>query len=525
MRQRGGLTGSEETFMQTIEFFDRGAQLNPDGVAFVGSDGAEGLTYGQVESFTHRIAAGLHRDGLGFEAPVAVLSHNTPSLFPCVLGVLRAGCAWVALNARSAPQDLAEFLQLVGARMLFYSQSMAAAADECRSAVPTLERVIALEELEEWLPPAGVRVGLPPLNPEAIAGYFGTGGTTGRPKAVKVPHRAFETMTHAFNAHMPERDPVHLVAAPLTHAAGTMIFPVLSMGGTNVVHSMVEPAEILDSIERNRVTRLFLPPTAIYSLLAHPAARTKDMSSLRYFLYGAAPMSVDKLIEALSVFGPVMTQVYGQTEVPMFCTFFSPDEHAAAVAEPALRSRLASCGRPSLVANVAVMGDDGVLMPRGERGEIVVRSSLQMTGYHRAPEESAAVCRAGDWHATGDVGYVDGDGYVYLVDRKRDLIVSGGFNVYPGEIEQVIWGHPAVKDCAVIGLPDDKWGERVTAVVELKNGCAVEASELIARCRERFGGVQSPKEVIFRELPRSAVGKVLKRVLRDEYWAGRTRMI
>lgn len=511
--------------MQIIEFFDRGAQLNPDNIAFVAPDGTDALTYAEVESLTHRVAAALHRDGFGTNAPVAVLSPNTPSLFPCVLGVLRAGCSWVALNARSTPRDLAAFLDLVGARMLLYSTAMAEVAEACRSAVGTLECTVPIEDMADWLAAPGSRVDLPPLDPEAIAGYFGTGGTTGRSKAVEVPHRAFETMIHAFNAHMPERHPVHLVAAPLTHAAGTMILPVLSMGGTNVVHRGVVGAEILDSIRRHRVTRLFLPPTAVYSLLADPAVRTADVSSLRYFLYGAAPMSVDKLIEALDVFGPVMTQVYGQTEVPMLCTFFAPDEHATAAADPDLRKRLASCGRPSLVANVAVMGDNGALMPRGERGEIVVRSSLQMKGYHRAPEETRAVRRPGGWHATGDIGYLDDDGYVYLVDRKRDLIVSGGFNVYPGAIEQVIWGHPAVKDCAVIGLPDDKWGERVTAVVELKKGCSVEASELIALCRERFGAVQSPKEVIFRDLPRSAVGKVLKRVLRDEYWAGRTRLI
>ncbi len=511
--------------MQIIEFFDRGAQLNPDNIAFVAADGSDASTYRDVETLTHRIAGGLHRDGLANEAPVAVLGPNTASLFPCILGVLRAGCSWVALNARSTPQDLAAFLDLVGARMLFYSASMAGIADQCRWAVETLDRAVCIEELDDWLPPQGTRVDLPPLDPEAIAGYFGTGGTTGQPKAVEVPHRAFETMIHAFNAHMPERRPVHLVAAPLTHAAGTMILPVLSMGGTNVIHNGVVPAEIFESIERHRVTRLFLPPTAIYSLLAHPAVRSVDLSSLRYFLYGAAPMSVDKLVEALSVLGPVMTQVYGQTEVPMLCTFFGPDEHAAAAVEASLRKRLASCGRPSLVANVGVMDDNGNLVRPGERGEIVVRTSLRMKGYHCAPEETRATSRPGDWHATGDVGYVDEDGYVYLVDRKRDLIVSGGFNVYPGEIEQVIWGHPAVKDCAVIGLPDEKWGERVTAVVELKEGHTVEASELIERCRQRFGSVQSPKEVIFRELPRSAVGKVLKRVLRDEYWAGRNRLI
>jgi acyl-CoA synthetase (AMP-forming)/AMP-acid ligase II len=190
-----------------------------------------------------------------------------------------------------------------------------------------------------------------------------------------------------------------------------------------------------------------------------------------------------------------------------------------------LRHRLGSCGRPSLVANVAVVDGDGAPVPRGERGEIVVRTSLQMLGYHRNPAETAAVRLAGGWQATGDVGTVDEDGYVYIVDRTRDLIISGGFNVFPSEVEQVIWAHPAVRDCAVIGVPDDKWGERVTAVVELKEGAAVDGADLIVACRRRLGAVKAPKEVVFRDLPRSPVGKVLKRELRAEYWAGRDRRV
>lgn len=517
--------------MQLVEFFDRGVRINPNGVAFVRPDGTDAVTYTEAEALTHRIAAALHREGVQEATPVAVLSPNSPLVFPCVLGVLRAGCAWVALNARAMPEELAELLSLVGAKVLLYSSEVADVVRHLRTAVPTLDLFVAIDGpaadpvLSSWMAPEGTRVSLPRLDPEAVAGYFGTGGTTGRSKAVEVPHRAFETMIHAFNAHMPERDPVHLVAAPMTHAAGGLVFPVLSLGGTNVVHGGVVPGQIFESIERNRVTRLFLPPTALYALLANPEVGQRDTSSLRYLIYGAAPMSVDKLREAMSVFGPVMAQFFGQTELPMMITFLSPEEHAEAAADPALSHRLASCGRPSQVANVAIMGDDGQFKPNGERGEIVVRSSLRMKGYHNAPEQTAAVQLEGDWLATGDVGYLDDDGYLYIVDRKRDLIISGGFNVFPSEVEQVIWSHPAVNDCAVIGLPDEKWGERVTAVVELKDGAQVNAAELIDVCRQRLGAVKAPKEIIFRQLPRSAVGKVLKRDLRDEYWADQERRV
>lgn len=303
------------------------------------------------------------------------------------------------------------------------------------------------------------------------------------------------------------------------------MFPVLSQGGMNVIHRSVVAEDILESIERNSVTRLFLPPTAIYSLLESPSARIHDTSSLRYFLYGAAPMSVSKLKEAIRLFGPVMTQFYGQVEAPMMCTFFGPEEHALAAADPALEKRLASCGRPSLVANVAIMDDADAVLPRGERGEIVVRSSLKMRGYHKDPAQTALAQREGDWQATGDIGYIDDDGYIYIVDRKRDVIISGGFNVFPSEVEQVLWSHPSVNDCAVIGLPDEKWGERVTAVVELKEQAEEDPEGLIALCKENLGSVKTPKEIIFRTLPRSAAGKVLKRTLRDEYWGGRERQV
>lgn len=531
--------------MRVIEFFDRGVQVNPDGIAFMAADGSATVTYRESQALTHRVAAALQRDGMSAGAPVAVLSGNTPTVLAYVLGVMRAGCAWVALNAKSPPTELAALLNLVGARGLLYSTELTGVAapagatgatgatgpggvvEQILAAVPTIEFTAPIDgaDADRWLAPQGSQVELPALDPEEVGAFFGTGGTTGRAKAVGLPHRSLETMIHGFNAHMPERHPVNLVAAPLTHAAGAAVFPVLSLGGTNVIHAAVSPGEILDSIERHRISRLFLPPTAIYALLAHPEVRQRDYSSLRYFLYGAAPMSVAKLKEAMAVFGPVLTQFYGQVELPMLCTFFSPQEHAEALADPTRHGRLASCGRPSLVANVAIMDDDARLLPRGERGEIVVRSSLRMTGYHADPEQTRAVERPGGWRATGDVGYVDDDGFVYIVDRKRDLIISGGFNVFPSEVEQVIWGHPAVRDCAVIGLPDEKWGERVTAVVELANGATVDPQELIALCRERLGGVKAPKEVLFRDLPRSSVGKVLKRALRDEYWAGRDRRV
>ena len=286
-----------------------------------------------------------------------------------------------------------------------------------------------------------------------------------------------------------------------------------------------EPEAIFDAIERHGVTHSFLPPTVIYMLLAHPRARTANLSSLRCLIYGGAPMSAEKARQAVELFGPCLAQIYGQSECPCTIAILTPEEHVEAIRDPAKAHRLASCGRPPVFTQVAIIDEDGNLRPAGERGEIGVRGPIVHAGYHNNPEATAQ-SRVNGWHRTGDIGVFDADGYLYIVDRKKDMIISGGLNVYPGEIEQVIWAHPAVQDCAVIGVPDEKWGEAVKAVIELKPGATLDPSEVLSMCREKLGGYRTPKSVeIWPELPRSAVGKVLKREIRARYWAGRERTI
>jgi acyl-CoA synthetase (AMP-forming)/AMP-acid ligase II len=298
----------------------------------------------------------------------------------------------------------------------------------------------------------------------------------------------------------------------------------MARGATTVILDRADPDGILDAIERRRVTILFLPPTVIYGLLGRPDIRTRNFRSLRNLIYSAAPMSADKLDEAIEIFGPVMTQAYGQTEAPLLCTFMSPEEHL--IADDAdRRKRLLSCGRATPFVTLEIMDDAGRLLSVGETGEIVVRGNLVMKGYADNPQETAKVSEFG-WHHTGDVGYRDSAGYLYIVDRKKDMIISGGFNIYPSEIEQVLWSHPAVQDCAVIGVPDGKWGEAVKAIVELKPAISAREDELVSYCKARLGGLKAPKSLeIWPELPRSAVGKVLKRAIRDRYWTGRERQV
>jgi acyl-CoA synthetase (AMP-forming)/AMP-acid ligase II len=328
--------------------------------------------------------------------------------------------------------------------------------------------------------------------------------------------RNLETMTALTLMGYPfSGRPAYLALAPLTHAAGVLCFPVLALGGRIVVMRAPDLGRFLELVETERITHTFLPPTLIYMLLGHEAIGRTDLSSLQCFWYGAAPMSTARLTEALDVIGPVMAQLFGQSEAPMMVSMLPPSEHFDG--DRIATRRLASAGRPAPLVQVAIMDSEtGVLLPDGERGEIVVRSSLVMAGYYKNQEATAEASRFG-WHHTGDVGYLDDEGYLFIVDRLKDMIITGGFNVYSAEVEQALMQHPSVRDCAVIGLPDEKWGERVEAVVELKPGQAIEPAELIAFVKERIGSVKAPKRVqLWAELPRSRVGKVLKTEVRAE---------
>ena len=298
-----------------------------------------------------------------------------------------------------------------------------------------------------------------------------TGGTTGAPKGAMVTHRniGLSIANNIINTYYPPGEPiVNLAAAPMTHTAGFLTLSATARGGKIVIITKPDPLALPDVITRERVTEFFLPPTVIYRLLDIPGIETHDFSSLRYFMYGAAPMSVEKLRQAIKVFGPVMHQGYGQTEAPGSIAFLRPGDHFKN-GEIADDNRLSSCGLPSVFNATAIMDDNGKSLPQGETGEICVRGDIVMKGYYKQPEKTAEAIING-WLHTGDVGHIDSEGFLHITDRKRDMIITGGFNVYPSELEQVIWSHPAVLDCAVIGVPDDDWGEAVKAVVELKPG-------------------------------------------------------
>nr|WP_315425838.1 AMP-binding protein [uncultured Albidiferax sp.] len=510
--------------MRLIEHFDKAAARWPERPFLIDDLGER--SYLQVQQQSYRIAQALRRDGFVPGSRVAVYAANAARPFDCVIGALRAGCVWVPVSSRNHVEDTVHTLTQTQTSVLFYGVEYAEQVQELRERCPTLRRAIALDgEFENWMgSPDGSSFGDVSDGPDDVVTLFSSGGTTGRPKGVMMTHAAWEAMIAGTLALQPHLAPVHLVAAPMTHAAGGSALAMLPMGATHVLLPGFEPERVMRAIEQYRVTHVFLPPTAIYKLLADPQVRSHDYSSLRYFNYASAPMAPERIEEAISVFGPVMMTAFGQTETGLNVTCFSPQDHADALAQ-GRRDRLLSCGRASPFFRIAIMDEDGRLLANGERGEVVVRGASVMKGYLDNPEETARVSAQG-WHHTGDVGYLDEGGWLYLVDRKRDMVVSGGFNIFPSEIEKVLHAHPGVQDCAVIGVPDPLWGEAVKALVEMRPGVMFDEEGLRALCRQRLASHQVPKSIeACMQLPRSPVGKVLKRELRERYWLGEQRRV
>jgi len=348
-----------------------------------------------------------------------------------------------------------------------------------------------------------------------------TGGTTGRPKGVVLSHRAFATLTLTALAEWEIPDAArYLAASPITHAAGTLVVPVLLRGGTVHLHNAFDPGRYLDTIARERITFCFGVPAMVYALLAHPALEATDTTSLRTFVYAGSPMSPARLEEALARFGPVFLQFYGQTESAALGTALSRRDH-----DPEVPGRLISCGKPVASVRLQLKDDDGVQVANGDTGEICLQGPSVMDGYWHQPELTAETLRDG-WLHTGDMATRDDDGFLTIVDRKKDMVVSGGFNVFPREIEDVLSAHPAVAAAAVIGVPDDKWGEAIKAIVVLRTDADVSAGELIEIVRERKGPVYAPKSVDFVDaIPLTPVGKADKRALRASHWAGHERSV
>jgi fatty-acyl-CoA synthase len=500
--------------VRLTDFLDKGASLGPEAPCL--TTGGRTLTYGDVQALSWRIARALDWSGVRPGDKVAILSANDPVAFSCVFGISRAGAVWCPVNPRNEAAENRDLLDFFDCTCLIFQAAFAPLVAKILPDLPKLATLVCLDgdhpsatPFERWLAdlPAEPWQAEPP---DDIVMLVGTGGTTGRPKGVMLTGHNIETMSALTVMSYPFRPrPRYLALAPLTHAAGVLCFPVMTLGAEIVIMPAPDLTDFLALVEKHKITHTFLPPTLIYMLLDHDRLTETDTRSLQCLWYGAAPMSASRLEEALTKIGPVMGQLFGQSEAPMMISTLAPADHFRDDGSLAAE-RLSSAGRPTPLTTVAIMDGEGHLLGAGQRGEIVARGPLVMAGYYKNPQASAEAARHG-WHHTGDIGYLDQDNYLFIVDRAKDMIITGGFNVYSAEVEQVLLAHPAVQDCAVIGLPDEKWGERVTTVVQLRPGQSVTEAEVRSFVKERLGGVKAPKQVeVWPDLPRSKVGKVLK---------------
>lgn len=505
------------------------ARLRPDAEA-IWFEGRT-TTFAQLDAAASRCANALLAQGLKPGDRVGVLAKNTDDFFPLWLGCVKARVTLAPVNWRLAPPEVAFILKDAGAKMLFVGEDFGGVVDMIMTDLPDVHGLVQFEPghprwpaFRDWI---GAHPATDPMLPvdmddDVIQLY--TSGTTGLPKGVQLTEANFIALFGlALEAGWAKYDAgkTNLVVMPLFHVAGTNCGLLATLQGVrNILTREVNPVEIIGLLQDKQINYAFLAPTIINLLLQTPGVETADFSRLERMFYGASPISEAVLRQAQARFGCDFTQLYGLTETIGGATFLPPEDHAPE------RDKLRSCGKPWPGFDVRVLTPTGEAGKPGEVGEVQIRAKGVMKGYWNRPDATKeAICPEG-WFSSGDAGYFDDEGYLYIYDRVKDMIVSGGENVYPAEVENALFSHPAVADAAVIGVPDDKWGEAVKGVVVLKPGATATAEDLIAHARTRIAGYKAPKSIDFADaLPRNPSGKVLRRELRKPYWEGRERLV
>ncbi|CAN5375866.1 fatty acid--CoA ligase [soil metagenome] len=486
-------------------------------------------SYGALDRASSQVANALIADGVRPQGRVAHLDKSSDLFFELLFGAAKANAVIVSVNWRLAPPEILHIVNDAEAEILFVGEEYFPVIEKIRDGLTSVRKIVALDgRTPDWEPFAAWRDRQPandprlPAQPSDTAVQFYTSGTTGLPKGAELTNRNFAAMLPLWTrAWLLAPGVPNLVCLPMFHIGGAgWGIAGLFAGATNHVMREFVPAQILETIERERLQVMLLVPAMILFLVQAPQIRETDLSSLRLVVYGAAPIPAELLKQAMTIFPCGFQQVYGLTETTGAITLLPPEDH-----DPNDTRKLLSCGYAQEGVELRIVGDDGEVMAPGTVGEIAVRSPQIMGGYWKLPEATARAMQ-GDWFFTGDAGYLDDKGYLYIFDRVKDMIVSGGENIYPAEVESALFGHPAVADVAVIGVPDERWGEAVKAVVVKKADADVSPGELIGWARERIAGYKLPKSVDFIEaLPRNPTGKILKRELRKAYWGDRERQV
>lgn len=498
--------------------------------------GDEIISFAHLEAGANRVANGLVALGIQPGDRVAFLGKNHPLYFEALLGAARIGAVMTPVNWRLAAPEVAYILGNSQARAVFVGEGFADVLEKALAEDSNAQHIIGID--------AGDHAGLdyrtwrdgfaatPPahrVKPEDDALQLYTSGTTGKPKGAVMTHGSILSSRDATGREgemrtwqEPIPGDVTLLAMPCFHISGTGTGIGTMVAGTNsIVLPEYDPTQALDLIERYPISKIFLVPAAIQILLNHPRVAEVDFSRLRYVTYGASPIPLELMREAMRVMGCGFVQMYGMTETCGTIVALDPEDHV-----PEGSPKMRSVGKPLPGVEVKIIDEAGHEVPAGTVGEIATRSSKNMRGYWNNPDATASTIDAEGWLRTGDAGYFDEDGYLYIHDRVKDMIISGGENVYPAEVENALYSHLKVADVAVIGVPDAKWGEAVKACVVVKAGEELSEAELIAHARQHIAGYKCPKSVDFiAALPRNPSGKILRRELRSPYWEGKDRAV
>jgi acyl-CoA synthetase (AMP-forming)/AMP-acid ligase II len=493
------------------------------------------MNYQQFNARVNRLSNVLRRLGARPHDNVAILMVNCPQMLEAMFAAFKAGCGAVPINFRLHPNEFTYIIDNAEASILFTTAEFDEQVKQIRRDIPRIRHIVTTgpatgelrnydavlaDESEQFV---DVDVAL-----DSVAWLFYTSGTTGVPKGAMLTHRNLLGMTERFYSDIcPDfgNNEAVLHAAPLSHGSGLYGLPNIGKAAAHIFleATSFDPQSVLAAIEEERVTNLFAAPAMIKRLVDCPTIDHTDVSSLKALVWGGAPMMVEDLQQAIAKFQN-MVQIYGLGETPMTITYLPPRDHVLG-GSAAQTKRLASAGTRRTNVDVAIVDGDDRFLSAGELGEIVTRSDVMTKGYWRDLEATAETLRNG-WLHTGDLGYFDDDGYLFLMDRSKDMIISGGENIYPREIEEVLAQHPAVREVAVIGVPDKQWGEAIKAVVSLVAGQDVTEEELVGFCKSRIARYKKPKSVDFvAELPKNNYGKIIKRELREPYWRGHDRRI